>query len=612
MKTRWFGVAALLLGLSTAPLPAADDLSESKPYEPVSEGKPAAKARRADLAEGKPRFVEVLDYVDFVFVASDRPVLLRLHLRNGGRPYTAAWDDYMKKLHAYLDKNGDGTLDKAETERAPAIQFLQYHLSGIIGGINYQGSKGQMGQFDANKDGKVSLAEFRAFYRRGGLGPLQFFSDANRASTDMVINTIYKRLDSDKDGKLSAKEMARAPSALLRFDLDENEMLTAAELKPGGEDNNNFGRPIDFGVTAPNPDMGFLEIKPDAADDTARQVLARYDKDKNGKLSPTEVGLAKPLFDKLDANHDGQLDAKEFAAFLRRDADLELIARVGSLQKKEGAVAGLLRKVGMSAPQAVRAEVFNPGKRDMPLAAKVRRDGPSALGLSLGDANIGLSASEQQFGRYGQFPRQFYEQQFREADAGKKGVLDRKQAMTSFFLNQLFDLIDRDGDGKMTEKELKAYIDMQSEGTICRLQLTITDEGRSLFNLLDDNGDSRLSIRELRTGWSRMKPLAKSDSGLSRQDIPRRLDVSVGQAQRRFRNAVVRTFPGGPVAGKSKAAPLWFQKMDRNQDGDISPAEFVGRDEDFRKLDADSDGLISGTEAGQFEQRLKKDKDKKR
>ncbi len=104
-----------------------------------------------------------------------------------------------------------------------------------------------------------------------------------------------------------------------------------------------------------------------------------------------------------------------------------------------------------------------------------------------------------------------------------------------------------------------------------------------------------------------MKPLAKSDSGLSRQDIPRRLDVSVGQAQRRFRN-----LPGGPagraVAGKAKAVPLWFQKMDRNQDGDISPAEFVGSDEDFRKLDADGDGLISGEEAQQFEEKVKKEK----
>jgi Ca2+-binding EF-hand superfamily protein len=57
---------------------------------------------------------------------------------------------------------------------------------------------------------------------------------------------------------------------------------------------------------------------------------------------------------------------------------------------------------------------------------------------------------------------------------------------------------------------------------------------------------------------------------------------------------------------------LWFQKMDRNQDGDISPREFIGSDEDFRKLDADGDGPISATEATHLEERVKKDKDKKR
>src|SRR6185437_4376532 len=45
---------------------------------------------------------------------------------------------------------------------------------------------------------------------------------------------------------------------------------------------------------------------------------------------------------------------------------------------------------------------------------------------------------------------------------------------------------------------------------------------------------------------------------------------------------------------------LWFSKMDRNRDGDLSPREFLGTVEDFRKLDTDGDGLISVEEARQF------------
>jgi Ca2+-binding EF-hand superfamily protein len=594
MRTRWFTAAALLVGLAS-PLPADDALGE---------GKPASKAQVALAAEGKPRHVEPIDYLDFVFVASDRPVLLRLHIRNNAKPYSAAWEDYLQKLHAYLDKNGDGVLDRAETERAPSFRFLQFHLQGTIG-FAYQGSTGQMGQFDTNKDGKVSVAEFTEFYRRAGLSPLQFFSNSNRATTDSVTNSFYKRLDSNKDGKLSAQEMARAEAELFHFDLDENEMLTAAELMPGGEDNNPFV-PFDGGQAGPSTAMGLLEIKPETLDSVSRQVLNHYDKDKNDKLSQKELPLDKPLFDQLDANRDGQLDAKEFAGFFRRDADLELIARVGNTQEIAGAVADLLQKAGMPA-KAVGAEVFNPTKRAMPLADKVKRTDSSGVAFTLGDARIGLSASNQQFRS---FPRQFFVQQFRQADAGKKGVVDKKQAMNSRFLGQIFDLADRNGDGKLTDKELTAYLDMQTEGAGCRLQLTLTDEGRSLFEVLDENGDGRLSLRELRSSWSRMKPLAQSDNGLSRQDISRRLEVSVGQAQRNARaiQIVSRT---ATVAGGQRSSPLWFGKMDRNQDGDISPREFLGSDEDFRKLDADGDGLISLTEARQFEERLKHEKDKK-
>jgi hypothetical protein len=37
--------------------------------------------------------------------------------------------------------------------------------------------------------------------------------------------------------------------------------------------------------------------------------------------------------------------------------------------------------------------------------------------------------------------------------------------------------------------------------------------------------------------------------------------------------------------------------MDRNGDGDVSPREFLGTQEDFRRIDEDGDGLIDAREA---------------
>ena len=54
-------------------------------------------------------------------------------------------------------------------------------------------------------------------------------------------------------------------------------------------------------------------------------------------------------------------------------------------------------------------------------------------------------------------------------------------------------------------------------------------------------------------------------------------------------------WPAARVRGP--AGPDWFQKMDRNHDGDVSRREFLGPREHFDRLDRDNDGLIDADEA---------------
>jgi Ca2+-binding EF-hand superfamily protein len=51
---------------------------------------------------------------------------------------------------------------------------------------------------------------------------------------------------------------------------------------------------------------------------------------------------------------------------------------------------------------------------------------------------------------------------------------------------------------------------------------------------------------------------------------------------------------------------VWFRKMDRNGDGDVSPREFLGSHADFRRLDADGDGFITLEEAQRADVELRK------
>ena len=66
--------------------------------------------------------------------------------------------------------------------------------------------------------------------------------------------------------------------------------------------------------------------------------------------------------------------------------------------------------------------------------------------------------------------------------------------------------------------------------------------------------------------------------------------ITMGQGNTNFRGnfAVPLGTPMGyGRAGKPVSAPAWFLKMDRNGDGDISPREWLGTEEEFRMIDTD-------------------------
>jgi Ca2+-binding EF-hand superfamily protein len=46
---------------------------------------------------------------------------------------------------------------------------------------------------------------------------------------------------------------------------------------------------------------------------------------------------------------------------------------------------------------------------------------------------------------------------------------------------------------------------------------------------------------------------------------------------------------------------MWFRKMDRNADGDVSRSEFLGTKAEFDAIDTDKDGLISLEEAEAYD-----------
>ena len=298
------------------------------------------------------------DQLDYVFFASDRPVLIRMHVQVGDKPYFAAHDAWLDKLFAWFDKNGDGFLDATEGGRLMAVNDLNNMLRGAIGG---RSGAVPFASVDTNKDGKVSKQEFRDYYHKNGVASLRFSNNNFQAASAKQINdAIYKRLEVSPTGPLTQEKLARLPDLLRTLDENEDELLSTQELSFGNQGGGVYApAPVAFRArmvkTAPM-DTGLIEIQPTTPPASlAKRMLAVYDKNKDGKLSRTEIGFDRALFDKLDADHDNLLDAGELAAFFAREPDLVFRRASASSVRSSAAPSALgcrwARKARPNAPK---------------------------------------------------------------------------------------------------------------------------------------------------------------------------------------------------------------------------------------------------------------------
>jgi len=145
-------------------------------------------------------------------------------------------------------------------------------------------------RLDENHDGFISEEEWSRARGRmmGGGGP-------------RTGEALVKLLDTDKDGKVSRDEFAKIVAIFDALDQNHDGSLSAEEL-------NGFFRAVNE-----------TQVKATGGVDT-NGAFAKFDKNKDGKLTPDEVGDER-MFRNLDLNKDGVVTRDEFDLAVKQMAE---------------------------------------------------------------------------------------------------------------------------------------------------------------------------------------------------------------------------------------------------------------------------------------------------
>ncbi len=310
--------------------------------------------------------------------------------------------------------------------------------------------------------------------------------------------------------------------------------------------------------------------------------------------------LPAKAFAKADTDSDGRLDAAELTLFLKQPT--HHIAMAVQFPRRGRARMRFETLVEDSAVAVAYA------KREFLGDIVERKD---QVVLTLDGLPITIQTTKHRASD-ARFTRSFCGQRFSLSDKDMNSYLDDKEfpefsgAVAASVGMMTFADLDFDENEMVTREELSRHLDRDVIASQSQLEVTVASDGKSMFQMLDENRDRRLSQRELKSGFDKIASLDRdSDRRVSRLEASSpsqyTLEIGLGRAQLMRvtnQNMQMMDSTNAVIRGTDRLeGPLWFRKMDRNRDGDVSLREFLGTKAQFEELDKDADGLLDATEA---------------
>ncbi|MGL4424071.1 MAG: hypothetical protein ACRCZF_25675, partial [Gemmataceae bacterium] len=299
------------------------------------------------------------------------------------------------------------------------------------------------------------------------------------------------------------------------------------------------------------------------------RLLKQYDTNADGHLSPSELGLGA-----------------ETAAMT--EADWSRIPTIpGTIQLNEttatsqatfspAATTGWVRSEG---PLTNRADVRRAGQR---LELAVTAPFATAERFQI--------ASSMDY----RYPTGRYEVKLKELDDSE-----------FTFTQAIFPHADTNADGTLTKDEYTAYITMQQSLMDLPVAALYAVRTPTLFAGLDEDNDGRLSQRELLQGHERLRALFPGTEPITLKTFRVQGAIRILPNVYLMGNLATDNAAFLPTRSTRPRGPIWFTRMDQNNDGDLTPSEFLGTTADFQQIDTNKDRFITVTEAITYDARVR-------
>ena len=307
-------------------------------------------------------------------------------------------------------------------------------------------------------------------------------------------------------------------------------------------------------------------------------VYKVLDRDRNGMVSVEELSQSVASFRECDLNRDDVVEATELAQAANDPRDKPTVSSTGKLVYR--------------LPDEVTATIF---LRRLAVGYAAADASPPTVPRFDFDGDGVLSAEEL---------KQLHE---RPADIRLKiewitSQPDASRLVIEGFGDEFASLRDsaKRNPASLTLKFATFNLEfLAAQGSSSdQISIGAVNDGYAMLQEIDPNTDGRFSIRELRQLQERLTAFDRnSDGQITSDETHPTFRVCIGLGPTAHQPLALLREVNAPTAATQVSGPEWFTEMDKNKDYDLTRQEFPGTDEQFKKLDADSDELISSVEA---------------